>query len=125
MEHSTLIYVKNAPGKGRGVFAKKPIAAGTIIEKVPVAILPTDHLVGGMESPVLAKYYYYWGKNKVAISLGYGSLYNHSYKPNAEYEHGRMAIIYRALRDIDPDEEITVNYNGDPKSRASVGFDVV
>jgi hypothetical protein len=29
------------------------------------------------------------------------------------------------LRDIDPGEEITVNYNGEPEDAAPVGFQVV
>src|SRR5882724_1803155 len=125
LEHSTVVCVKSAPGKGRGVFATGAIKAGDVIEKVPVLIVPIESLVNGLKSPVLSSFFYLWNKKQVAISLGYGSLYNHSYKPNAEYEHGRQAIIYRALRDIEPGEEITVNYNGDPNDRASVGFDVV
>ncbi len=48
-----------------------------------------------MHSPVLAKYFYMWNKKEMAISLGFGSLYNHSYTPNADYHHGRMRITYR------------------------------
>jgi SET domain-containing protein len=34
-------------------------------------------------------------------------------------------MIYRAIRDIAEHEEITINYNGDPDDRDSVGFKVV
>lgn len=125
MEHSQSICVKKVKGKGRGVFAKSPIKKGSVIERVPVVLVPINQLVGGLQCPILTKYFYLWGKNTVAISLGYGSLYNHSYTPNAEYRHGDKTISYVALRDIDEGEEITVNYNGDPKSKGAVGFKVL
>ena len=49
----------------------------------------------------------------MALALGYGSLYNHSYNPNARYDDvGRQIKEYSALRDIQRGEEITINYNG-------------
>jgi SET domain-containing protein len=123
--HSSLICIKQVPGKGRGVFACSPIRKGQVIEHAPVLIVPINSLVGGLKNPTLLKYFYLWTKTTVAISLGYGSLYNHSYRPNAEYEHARASMIYRALRNIAAGEEITINYNGDPKDRSPVGFEVM
>ena len=62
----------------------------------------------------------------IVPSLGYGSLYNHSYRPNARYddEEGRI-MVFTALRDIGRGEEITVNYNGEPGDETPVGFEVV
>lgn len=121
---SDLIYVKKTPGKGRGVFASRSIPKGTVIERVPMVIVPIKDVLTDKESTVLADYVFKWGKNKVAIALGYGSLYNHSYRPNAEYTaKGKRSQVYSALRDIEADEEITVNYNGDPKNRSEIWFD--
>ena len=125
MEPSALICVRKAKGKGRGVFARQAIKEGNLIERVPVLVVPIEHLVGGMHSPVLARFFYMWSKDKVAISLGYGSLYNHSYRPNAHYQHGPLTISYSALRDIAQGEEITINYNGDPEDKSPVGFSVI
>jgi SET domain-containing protein len=125
MEPSKLIRVRNVKGKGRGVFASETIAKGNLIERVPIVLVPIEHLIGGLYSPVLARFFYMWNKKNVAISLGYGSLYNHSYRPNAHYQHGKMTISYTALRDIAKGEEITINYNGDPRDRSRVGFPVV
>jgi SET domain-containing protein len=59
------------------------------------------------------------------VALGYGSLYNHSYSPNARYlDVGRMTKAFISLRDIAPGEEITINYNADPHDMADVGFEV-
>ena len=125
MEPSDLVCVKEVQGKGRGVFARKHIKEGSVIECVPVILVPIDQLVGGMHSPILARFGYMWNKKEMAISLGYGSLYNHSYEPNAQYRHGRKRITYVALRDIAQGEEVTINYNGDPKDKSPVGFNVV
>jgi SET domain-containing protein len=125
MEQSDLVCVRRTQGKGRGVFARKDIPKGTVIERAPVLLVPVQHLVGGLYSPVLARFFYLWNKTDVAISLGYGSLYNHSYRPNAEYCFGTMTIIYAARRHIAKGEEITINYNGDPEDRSPLGFQVI
>src|SRR5437870_6251835 len=98
MRHSDLIVVKRVRGKGRGVFARRPIAAGAVIEHVPVLVVPVVHLVGGHYSPVLAKFFYFRDRASVSLALGYGSLYNHSYAPNARYDDGGSAsIVFTAL----------------------------
>ena len=125
MQHSDLVFVKRVKGKGRGVFARAPIPKDAVIEQVPVLIVPVKALVDGLQNPILRKYFYIWSGNNVAVSLGYGSLYNHSYTPNADYEHYPGSILYRALRDIPKGDEITINYNGDPTDRSPVEFEVV
>src|SRR5262249_31786898 len=125
MQHSDLVCVKRIKGKGRGVFSRRDIPKGTIIERVPVVIIPVENLVGGWKNAALQKYFYIWSRSTVAASLGYGSLYNHSYTPNAKYEHGSNVLVYRALRRIALREEITVNYNGRPADRRPVGFKVL
>ena len=62
----------------------------------------------------------------LALALGYGSLYNHSYRPNARYDDvGQRTKLFTALRAIEPGEEITINYNGDPEDGSPVGFEVI
>ena len=126
LQHSDLIYVKKIVGKGRGVFANRPIRKGMIIERVPVILFPVQEIYTETISTKLADYVFNWGDDEVAIALGYGSLYNHSYQPNATYvAGGRQTQVYSALRDIESDEEITVNYNGSPKNQAELWFDTV
>jgi SET domain-containing protein len=125
MEHSVLICVREVKGKGRGVFATFRIKKGTIIERVPVLLVPIEDLVGGLENPTLNKYFYQWNKKHIAVSLGYGSLYNHSFEPNACYIHGSKTLTYRALRDIAKGEEITINYNFAPEDRTPMAFKVM
>jgi SET domain-containing protein len=108
---SPLIEVKWVGKKGRGVFARSKINKGTVIEKVPVVVFPVEEIFGSNRRSKLAEYVFGWNKSTVAIALGYGSLYNHSHRPNAEfYSEGRLNQVLWAIRDITPGEEITVYY---------------
>jgi len=120
------IEVRRSPGKGRGVFARRQIRAGEVIERVPVLVVPADEITNGSGWTNLGSYCFVWNRNTVALALGYGSLYNHSYRPNARYDdQGQRTKVFTALRDIEPGEEITVNYNGDPDDTSAVGFEVL
>lgn len=120
IEPSEHIYIaaSSLPGAGRGVFAKEKIVKGTLIEQCPVVSLenPIDRKY--LRKTGLVNYYFLWGdsRNRVAMCLGWGSVYNHSFTPNAQYtkivEDDRMDFY--AIEDIEAGEEITVNYNGNP-----------
>jgi SET domain-containing protein len=119
---SDLIEVRRVRGKGRGVFARRLIVEGAEIERAPVLLVPGDSLLG---TP-LTDYAFEWSRDKVALALGYGSLYNHSYQPNAQYFYGGPQVkVFYAIRDIRPGEEITINYNSEPSDQTPVWFDVV
>lgn len=120
------IYFRASPRGGRGVFTLKEIPEGALIEICPVIVLPEEDL------PLIHKtrlhdYYFLWGddEKQCAIALGFGSLYNHDYHPNAEYviDAEQQCIDIYSLRDIEPGEEITLNYNGDPEDQSPVWFD--
>ncbi|MCA8999225.1 MAG: SET domain-containing protein-lysine N-methyltransferase [Planctomycetaceae bacterium] len=113
---SELLEVRYTKEKGRAVFARCPIKKGTILEKVPCIIVRWEDI----EDSELAHYVYTWTEKTVAVALGYGSLYNHSFNPNARYDDlRRQAKVYTAIRDIAAGEEITINYNGDPKDKTN------
>jgi uncharacterized protein len=117
-----------AHGKGLGVFAASAIFAGEVIERAPVIVVcESGRGPVNPDSPI-DHYYFRWGKDDdgLAIALGYGSLYNHSYQPNAVYVclMNQRIIEFSALRNIRPGEEITVNYNRDPKDKSALWFEV-
>lgn len=121
---STAIVVKQVPGKGLGVFASRDIAADEVIERCPVLVMSKSDV--WQVDAVLSRYVFSWGDGKVALALGYGSLYNHSFQPNARCEdRGRRCKQFLAIRDIAAGEEITFNYNGSPDDQSAVGFEVV
>jgi uncharacterized protein len=110
------IEVRQAPGKDRGVFARRAIRAEELIERAPVLVISPEHSVL-LDQTILGHYCYKWGKEEgdTALALGYGSLYNHSYQPNARFvrRYEERTIDYFAIRDIDEGEEISINYNGE------------
>lgn len=118
----TNIRIDDTDNKGRGVFARKNIKKLNIFESCPVIVIPRKECRKGT---VLDNYVYLWNKN-AAVPMGAGLCYNHSYEPNAVYEldFKDNVIHFIALRDIKEGEEITVNYNGDPKSKRKVWFEV-
>ncbi len=126
LTHSGLIEIKRIKGKGRGVFARRAIREGEVIERVPVLVLQLDEIQNSEGWTGLAGYCFLWGEKTVALALGYGSLYNHSFEPNARYDDlGSQVKVYTAIRAIEAGQEITINYNGEPTDRSSVGFEVI
>jgi SET domain-containing protein len=120
--------VAPAAGKGRGVFAETRIRCGEVIDSSPVIAFPKSQWKY-INKTVLHHYCYFWGETfeDGAVVLGLGSLYNHSYEPNAMYVHhlDELTMDYVAIKDIEQGEEITINYNGSPDDRSPVWFDVL
>src|SRR3989338_5982455 len=103
---------------GRGVFAASNIEKGELIEQCPVIEMMEADIRATLEGISLRNYYFIWGneRDRAAVALGYGSIYNHSFEPNARYDKliEEKRIDFVALKTIPKNEEITVNYNGDP-----------
>lgn len=99
---------------GRGVFARTPIKKGEIIERCPVIPLSPEETAMTTEGTLIT-YLYYFGpkKERALVALGFGSIYNHTEAPNALYSENEkeQVIEFIATRNIQTDEEITVNYN--------------
>ncbi|KKR40541.1 MAG: hypothetical protein UU51_C0017G0014 [Microgenomates group bacterium GW2011_GWC1_41_20] len=116
--------VKSVPKKGRGVFALKDFKEGEIIESAPVLIFTPkerEHL----EKTLLNYYVYPWRSTRgAAIALGFGSIYNHSYSPNADWKQNfrTKCMVYRAVKNIKKGQEITVNYNGEPDDETPIDW---
>ena len=128
---SDKVYIRQSRilNAGRGVYARRDIKKDEIIEKCPVIEVP-KHDVSNLRESILVTYFFYFGKNKerLAIALGFGSIYNHTYEPNATYKikHREKTIDFIALSDINKDDEITVNYNyGNPKDKSPLWFEAI
>ncbi|MCL4860229.1 MAG: SET domain-containing protein [Caldilineaceae bacterium] len=120
-----MLYIAESPGRGRGVFAQRQIHSGQLIERAPVIVVPAGQWEG-MDRTVLFDYFFAWGEHS-AIALGYGSLYNHAYQPNARFvkHFSQQVIEFYALRAIESDEEILINYNVDPGDDSPLWFHVL
>ncbi len=120
------LYIKNTENKGRGVFCTEDIPADTLIEICPVIVCPPqDRKL--IDESYLYNYYFLWEDDhkSTAIALGYGSLYNHSYQPNARYEtyYEEQIIRFISIKEIPAHTEITVNYNYESDDQTPVWFD--
>jgi uncharacterized protein len=118
------IEIKKSKLDGNGIFAITDIQKDEVIEVCPIIILnkKDKELI---DKTCLYDYYFSWKEDACAIVLGYGSIYNHSYEPNAKYEKDFLnsRVIFRSVKTIKKGEEIIVNYNGDPNNKEKVWFD--
>jgi uncharacterized protein len=119
--------VRKVRGRGRCVFALRKIKAGEVIERAPVIVIPKKQWPAVKKS-ILEEYAFDWGENDEdsVIALGYVSIYAHSYSPNAKLEQltDELLMEVTALSAIAAGQEITINYNGDPKNRDALWFKV-
>ena len=119
--------IRESLNKGKGVFTIKAIPANTLIEIAPVIICPATD-IPLIDKTNLYNYYFKWGnlQTEIAIALGYGSMYNHSYTPNVAYkmDYEQQTISFVAWEDIAPETELFINYNGEELDTTPVWFEV-
>ena len=123
--NSRNVRIAAIPGHGRGMLANRKISKGELVERAPVVVI-SDKQWPPVATSILSDYAFDWGEKDehAAIALGYVSIYNHSYSPNAQLEAllDELMMEIVALKDIQLNEEITINYNGDPESRKRLWF---
>jgi SET domain-containing protein len=120
------LYIKDVPGKGKGVFSMDPLANGDLIECCPTIKLTPEESVP-VEKTVLEKWLFVRKTGGLSVALGFGSLYNHSFKPNAQYiwNEDETIINIVAVKDIPPHTEIVFNYHWDPNDMTPIWFECV
>jgi uncharacterized protein len=119
------LYLRRSPIHGLGVFAATDRQPGVVLEVSPVLVVRRKQ-VAALQQTVLCRYFFQWPPHSAALALGYGSLYNHSYQPTARFELDVEwgLILFAAIQPISQNQEITINYNGDPDDLTPVGFDL-
>lgn len=114
-----LLYVKDIPGKGRGVFCNRTIPADSLIETSILLVFPGEDYPS-ISHTLLRDYIFNCEKDQqvTAMALGFGSLYNHALYPNARYQidHTNRLISYYATENISRHKEVCINYDGSPGS---------
>lgn len=95
---------------GYGVFAKKKILPGEIIEECPLVLLRKDQPLFALNDLAFK-----WDDKFHILTLGYGCCYNHATNNNAKYyrDEDNQLVTFKASRVIYPGEEICVNYGED------------
>ncbi len=127
MMHVPGLYITQSEGKGRGVFTMHPLKKGDLIEICPVIIIPPEDRQH-IDKSVLYDYYFVSPKpnSQMCIALGYGSIYNHSYQPNAEivFDLDNQRVEFHCIRLIDSGEEIFTDYSGGMKDAPELWFEL-
>jgi len=102
------IVVKKSSLHGYGVYAKKRIRKGELIEECYM-------IVSRRGGDKRLEDYYFDVDGKYAIFTGFGIIYNHADDPNATYTLNSRSMIarFKATRTIQKGEEICVSYGDD------------
>lgn len=118
MLHIPGLFIAESEGRGRGVFTAVDIDKGDIIEYAPVIIIPPKQLTN-INKTVFYDYYFNWPQPEGAacVALGYGSIYNHSLKPNAEIvlDIDNNILEFHCLKETSAGSEILIDYTGGEK----------
>jgi SET domain-containing protein len=115
------VFVSRSSVHGHGVFAARSFEPGEVVEECPVLLVPATAVADlGLDG-----YCFEWDEERSAIALGYGSLYNHSWRPNARYDHDHElgVVTYTAVCSIEAGQEVTINYSGHPEGRSELWFE--
>src|SRR3989344_4734036 len=110
----------------RGMLALRNINKGETVETCPIILVKhkdqQKRIDGCPMGNIIDNYYYDWNKTYWCLPLGYAMIYNHSYCHNMNYvrDFNNNLLKYEAIRDIKKDEELTVNYNGDPLDQTPI-----
>ncbi len=118
------LHVRETEGKGRGMFTKKFIPAEKVIEISPVVVMTAQERLL-LDQTKLHDYIFEW-QDGCCMALGFVPVYNHAYNSNCEYlmDYDENTIQIKTVRNIEPGEELTINYNGDWNDEKKVWFDV-
>ncbi|KAJ1935736.1 hypothetical protein GGF37_005879 [Kickxella alabastrina] len=111
------------PQRGRGVFTRKAISSGTLVNISPVLVFGRTEYADHGRHTQLDHYTYCWKDSGYALALGLGSMFNHEAfgHENVGFtrDMSRSLIRYTALRDIGAGEELCICYG------PNVWFDAV
>ena len=109
--------IRHDPVKGRGVFARAPIGAGTLIEAAPVIIVPADQR-GLLDNTILHDYYFRLGRRGRrrprrgrARAACRCAIIRAGRAPASGAISPRETLDLLALTPIAAGDEITIDYN--------------
>ncbi|EJT98675.1 protein methyltransferase, partial [Dacryopinax primogenitus] len=111
------LQILSTPDKGRGLYAIRPIAQGTVVEISPVLLFTPEEWEAHGRHTVLDHYTFIWripGETRpfMALALGLGSIFNHSSRPNVSFYRNidAQTIEYTTTRDVSTGEELCISY---------------
>jgi SET domain-containing protein len=112
------LYVGPSKLGGRGLFAGSAIPRGTLITSASLLLVPLEDTDRVRDSH-LHNYVFDWTPDattsQYAVAFGEISFCNHSVQPNCifELDRERLCVCLYAGRDVEPGEELTIDYDYD------------
>lgn len=107
--HNDKVEVKTSFMGDRGVFARKDIKKGEIVERCPLIV---DEVTSFPNGTTIKDYLFKADQNRSAVVFGYCSIYNHNTPHNVRWlvdiENNTMTMT--AITDIKKGEEMFVTY---------------
>lgn len=88
-----------------GAFATRSFQVGDVVVVDPVVKVPVETKLG-----ILDEYTFEVSKKYDGLVFGYGSMINHSYDANVEWEYKNDRVTFRAIRPIEQGDELFHNY---------------
>ncbi len=117
-----MTHIKVCETYGRGVYASMRISRGDLIEVCEVLVLGSkDTRIVNATDLEYYTFVYDAETGKDCLVLGNGEIFNHDSEPNVSYTleyfgghaGNRKVMVFRALRDIIPGEQLFIDYNAD------------
>jgi uncharacterized protein len=114
MKNQNLIKIGDSE-YGRGLFSCEDIDKGTLIEISTTISIPLDEMKL-IHKTILCLYTFFEDDSFTTecICLGLGSLFNHSFNENVNFERGEGVIKFFTIKDVRKGEELFINYDYDP-----------
>ena len=118
--------------KGRGLFAKKDIEKGKVID-VAYVVLISKKNYKKIKKTLVSNYCFHWenpkykSEYKMSLAMSICQFINHSFRPNVKYEYNYKndTIKFETIRDIIKGEELTMNYNKESSVKSPIWFDFI
>lgn len=112
------LFIKQTETMGRGVFTRRPIQKGHIIEEAPVILVPNEDDFHFQKTALRFYCFNTHTSGNSCVALGYGSLYNHAPMGIANttylFDSINNLMVFKADRDIEEGEQLFVYYGYDP-----------
>lgn len=118
--HHSKIYLapSKIPGAGYGVFSKKHLKKGELLEIAPFVEVAPGAIFSQPNRLQDYAFRSHLNQKMAIVILGYGSMYNHHARPNVKYapfpEDPTRLIGFYTLKDVQPNSELFVHYGRDP-----------
>src|SRR5689334_18895955 len=103
---------------GRGFYASREIEKNEVITVCELLVLSPEDTVKVNDTDL--KYYtFVYNDKQDCLVLGDGEIFNHDDNPNVgyklDYDDGRLKMYFYALKNIDPGEQLFIDYSADTK----------